>query len=757
MKINKIILTVLILSMITLVFTGCGGGGSVTPPISDNTDDLEIPQPTEAVLQKIDLSVGGTIEVTDPESLINGVKLIIPPTSSNKDVKDSIATITISYIDDPYSLELPDNRGFLLPPVVINSDVILEVECILEIPYTEDNLSNMGLSSNENLKVYRYNYNSSSWEEVLTKKRSSRDMSDILEIIFRPEDIDSPYACTFLNSDPPSDLGLPQPGDLLYKLSNYKGIDGWLPGHVGIYVGEKHYDHDNNPDTEDKPYNVIEALLSGGVQRTYKNPISAFSGSATYMGARQPKSGILNPGQRKVIVAWAETIAELGLPYAIGQSFPGILFGMLQGNMVKGALGSYNCVGLAEKAYEIVGVNGGQGLVSDWDEGNLCNLALAECGPAYILTPAEQYNKTEPAEGYTVSGRVTDSQGKGIPGVTLNFELVSFNNYHNSFEVTTNSGGYWASDKLGQEWNVTPQKDGYTFEPSTLHEGWEKSDPSTWIVKENANDIDFTGLSDEPQNHAPLITSTAVISATKGQSYSYDVSATDSDGDILVYSLTTKPTGMTINSSTGLITWTPTAIGSFGVTVKASDGELFDTQSFIVTVEENGVYALRDIGPAGGYIFYDKGYYSSGWRYLEAAPVSTEWTEKRWGSYGTLIGGTKRDIGTGQSNTTIIVTWLNNNLDDTLGDVTYKTDRAAYLCDALVHGGYSDWFLPSEDENFLMYVNLHLQAVGGFADKIYWSSTENQACYALAHNFYADFLYNEEKYYAYRVRAVRAF
>ncbi len=89
-------------------------------------------------------------------------------------------------------------------------------------------------------------------------------------------------------------------------------------------------------------------------------------------------------------------------------------------------------------------------------------------------------------------------------------------------------------------------------------------------------------------NHAPVITSTAVTSATKGQPYSYDVNATDSDGNTLVYSLTSKPSGMTINSSTGLITWTPTATGSFGVTVKASDGELFDTQSFTVTVEETG-------------------------------------------------------------------------------------------------------------------------------------------------------------------------
>ncbi len=166
-------------------------------------------------------------------------------------------------------------------------------------------------------------------------------------------------------------------------------------------------------------------------------------------------------------------------------------------------------------------------------------------------------------------------------------------------------------------------------------------------------------------------------------------------------------------------------------------------------LEENGTYSLRDIGPAGGYIFYDKGYYSDGWRYLEAAPVSTEWTLKQWGSYGTLIGGTGTGIGTGQSNTTIIVTWLNSHSE---------TDKAAQLCNDLTEGGYSDWFLPSKYELNLMYTNLKVYGVGGFADnKGYWSSSEGGATSAWYQWFNNGFQYDATKYNIYRVRAVRVF
>jgi fibronectin type 3 domain-containing protein len=74
--------------------------------------------------------------------------------------------------------------------------------------------------------------------------------------------------------------------------------------------------------------------------------------------------------------------------------------------------------------------------------------------------------------------------------------------------------------------------------------------------------------------------------------YTYNVVATDADGDTLTYSLTSNPTGMTIDSSTGVINWTPNTIGDFNVILKVSDGESFDAQSFTITISLTQVTTL---------------------------------------------------------------------------------------------------------------------------------------------------------------------
>ena len=148
---------------------------------------------------------------------------------------------------------------------------------------------------------------------------------------------------------------------------------------------------------------------------------------------------------------------------------------------------------------------------------------------------------------------------------------------------------------------------------------------------------------------------------------------------------------------------------------------------------------IGDSGPAGGIVFYVKGSYSDGWRYLEAAPSDQGYAE--WGGYRTTVGGTGKAIGSGKSNTEKIVT--------ALGSGNY----AARLCYDL--GGYDDWFLPSQGELNELYKQRN--TVGGFASNNYWSSSENSSNSAWKQNFnngsQNDNNKNNDKY----VRAVRVF
>jgi len=123
------------------------------------------------------------------------------------------------------------------------------------------------------------------------------------------------------------------------------------------------------------------------------------------------------------------------------------------------------------------------------------------------------------------------------------------------------------------------------------------------------------------------------------------------------------------------------------------------------TTTQDQEYKVLDIGPAGGYIFYDKGSYSNGWRYLEAAPASKEYRSD-WGLVNYNCTGTRTEVGTGRANTQSILQHL-----ITKGE----TRKAAQLCDALTVNGYSDWFLPSKDELNLMYTVLRVgNNIGGF-------------------------------------------
>jgi hypothetical protein len=157
-------------------------------------------------------------------------------------------------------------------------------------------------------------------------------------------------------------------------------------------------------------------------------------------------------------------------------------------------------------------------------------------------------------------------------------------------------------------------------------------------------------------------------------------------------------------------------------------------------------YLLGDSGPADGIVFYDKKEYTNGWRYLEAAPASTEFSAE-WGSF-TYVAGTEIVVGSGKRNTELIVAALEVN------------GKAAQLCANLNVNGYKDWFLPSMGELDLIYENLKLMGLGSFKDDWYWSSSASEyggiAAWAQRFNDGYRNDYNP-KGNAFFVRAVRAF
>jgi hypothetical protein len=89
-------------------------------------------------------------------------------------------------------------------------------------------------------------------------------------------------------------------------------------------------------------------------------------------------------------------------------------------------------------------------------------------------------------------------------------------------------------------------------------------------------------------NKAPIIESTPITTAKEEALYTYEVEATDPEGDELEFTLLIHPTGMIINSSTGVISWTPTEeqIGENEVEIEVSDLYRSTTQLFTITVGE---------------------------------------------------------------------------------------------------------------------------------------------------------------------------
>ena len=199
---------------------------------------------------------------------------------------------------------------------------------------------------------------------------------------------------------------------------------------------------------------------------------------------------------------------------------------------------------------------------------------------------------------------------------------------------------------------------------------------------------------------------------------------------------------------------------SYGLTLKLFI-QIMDSESNVSSIVPISVSITNACGPAGGYIIYDKGEVTDGWRFIElshdylrlidgipsidssADGYSSSQYEFCFGFYredstsdnlyvnGTSTysdGATSRLVGTSDRNTRLLV--------EAMGSEAYLRESgpdktpyyAARLCNTLEYEVdgivYSDWYLPSDAEVNLMYDVLYSHNYGGICYNRLWSSSE---------------------------------
>jgi hypothetical protein len=189
----------------------------------------------------------------------------------------------------------------------------------------------------------------------------------------------------------------------------------------------------------------------------------------------------------------------------------------------------------------------------------------------------------------------------------------------NSTPVTTATQGvaysYTATatdpETHGITWSLAANPTGMTIDANTGAVSWTPDSSASASEDVEVVATDEFGATDSQTftiavtlttNNAPVITSTGPTTATVGTAYTYTPTATDADtGDTLTWSLDTgAPTGMSVDSATGQVTWTPDTAGDFSYTLNVTDAIDTVSQTVSVTVSEAGTEPAAETESSGG-------------------------------------------------------------------------------------------------------------------------------------------------------------
>lgn len=186
----------------------------------------------------------------------------------------------------------------------------------------------------------------------------------------------------------------------------------------------------------------------------------------------------------------------------------------------------------------------------------------------------------------------------------------------------------------------------------------------------------------------------------------------------------------------------PTPVAGLTIYNTNSQGfEYYNGTTWVTTAH----YVGEDYG--GGIVYY---IYDGGQHGLIAAKADLSTGIRWYGGTSTNTCARADGIGGGLKNTSIIIA--------NQGPVDGNT-FAARLCNeyTVIAGGvtYADWYLPSKLELNILFSQKNV--VGGFANAVYWSSTEVSDTNAWLQNFAAPGQGSHNKSEARYLRAIRAF
>lgn len=234
-----------------------------------------------------------------------------------------------------------------------------------------------------------------------------------------------------------------------------------------------------------------------------------------------------------------------------------------------------------------------------------------------------------------------------------------------------------------------------------------------------------------------LSAGTSTITANQAADVNYDTASAAATLTISSVSVLTNGGGFSSTNSNYVDQYGKIG-GNFGL---SANGAILNAKTVLLSIGD--VYQ-------GGKIAYilvsgDPGYDANVQHGLIAA-ITDQSTGIQWyNGNSTTTAATGTALGTGLQNTNVIIT----------NQGATATNYAAGLARAYDGVTYNDWYLPSKDELYKLYLNR--AAIGGFINSAYWSSSEYDSTIAYFFSFDGGYAGGGIKSFSNRVRAVRAF